>query len=188
MTLQETKLEQVKKSCHITNNVVKVIKIILTVGALLALIGAGVLGMYRNRIDAGIAEAIAADKAEFFTNGEFGDFGLITIDLDVQELVDQGQYALVMICYCAYAAVMCGLVCIIFSIIGKVFAIIETSNTPFSTEVLGKLRKSFIALVIWCLLISDSLGATAIFAMALWCIYCILDYGTTLQTEVDETL
>jgi len=188
MTTQETKLEQVKKSCHIASNVAKAIKIILTVGAILCLVATAVIAMYRSQIDPKIAAAIAGGQGEFFTNGELGDFGIVSMDLDVEEYLVKGEYSIVIILYCAYAAIMCGITLIIFSIIGKVFSLIEKSATPFSEEVLVKLRRSFIALTVWCLLVTDSIGATAIMGLALWCVYCILDYGTTLQIEVDETL
>lgn len=182
MREQEMKLEKVKKSCQTAKSVTKVMQIILVVGCILCLVGAAIVFAMRDSVNA----AIAANEASVSFKNITAN-GIIGLDVDVADFIAEGMYAEVCMIYCIVGAVYTFFCSIIFRMISKVFVIIEQSETPFSDEVVKKLKKAFIVIVVVTGLFVG-VGTALLTALFLWCIYCILDYGITLQAEVDETL
>lgn len=188
MTNQEKKLEQVKKSTRVTMKVLHIIRVILIVGCILSTIAAVGVGISRPKLNNAITESIANGNGTFSYEEDFGNIGIFSVDFDAQRLIDQGDYAAVILFVCIYAAIVCAIVAVFITMIHKVFATLDSSETPFCPAVLTTLRRSFIILTILSVFMCNSLAITAILALTFWCIYTILDYGMTLQIEVDETL
>ena len=69
----------------------------------------------------------------------------------------------------------------------NIFKSLAQEETPFSENILKRLRNIFIIITV---LIAAYLGVglCIVGALLLWCIYSILEYGVALQTEVDELL
>ena len=86
-----------------------------------------------------------------------------------------------------FAAVMCGIAAVIWWLIEGIFKEIKESESPFTESILKKLRIVFIVVSIFAFLMSG-FWAGAITALLCWAVYCIIDYGYALQSEVDETL
>lgn len=81
--------------------------------------------------------------------------------------------------------------------IRKLLQCIEKNATPFQTEIVQQLRKIILWWIVVSVLplwkISDpypfiSIGCDLLFAIILYLLTLIFEYGISLQTEVDETL
>ncbi|MCR5373846.1 MAG: hypothetical protein K6E39_00565 [Lachnospiraceae bacterium] len=86
-----------------------------------------------------------------------------------------------------FAAGMCCVVAVIFWLVEGIFKKIKESDSPFTEEILKKLRIVFIVISILALL-TNGIWSGAIVGLLCWAVYCIIDYGYALQSEVDETL
>lgn len=190
MREEEMKLEKVKKSCNVTTKVSQVLETILIVGAILCFVGAACCFGFKDDINAGIAESIVmsedfANSLDFSNQTEFG--GLIRFGFDASDMLAEGNYGMVSAIYCLLGGVVCGMVAAVFDIIRRIFKTIKASETPFDEAVLKKIKVLFIVISVEILLMVG-LGVAAIVALICWSIYNILDYGFTLQKQIDETL
>lgn len=184
MNDQIMKLERVKKSCHTAKVITRALYILTRIAAILCVGGAALVYFFRDKIDA----AIAAGEGSFNpTMNNLSAGGLFRLSLDVQKLFEQGNYTEGLITTLVFAGVMCLFTAIIFRMICRVFIEIEKSESPFAHASIFRLKKAFITLVILTGLFVD-VGNALLLALFLWCVYCILDYGAALQTEIDETL
>lgn len=189
MNEQAKKLEQVKKSCGVAKKVTSVFTNIFRVCAILCIVGCAIMFAYKDKVNSGVAASIEAGKGEinFDRDLEIGGIVSFSMKADVEQLMAEGEYAYIFMMYMAYGAAVLIVLMILFMAFKRIFVIIEESDTPFAKEVLDKLKKAFIFTVVMLALL-DGPGSALIAALILWCIYCILDYGAALQTEVDETL
>ena len=188
MREEELKLEKVKKSCNITAKVSQVLEVIMIVGAILCVVGAACCFGFRNEINSTITSSV--DMSEnFMTSFENASDigGLITFSFNPESMMSAGEYGQVAAIYCIFGGVICAMVAAVFDVIRRIFKIIKTSETPFTEAVLKKIRVLFIIISVEILLMVG-LGDAAIVALICWSIYNILDYGFTLQKQVDETL
>jgi len=198
MREQEQKLANVKKSCDVVRKTCKVFGIILIVATVLAIAGAILLMAQKNEINSNLIFDQATRQINIMgdTTGNFMaledvDFdvetGIFSFNYDGLKLINQGKFAELFALYCAAAAGVCALMAGIFITIQKTFEFIKNSDTPFDGKVLARLKAVFVAMTIVALLLSG-VGAAIMSGIIFWSIYCVLDYGYVLQTEVDETL
>lgn len=186
MSNQNNKLEQVKRSCAITQKVLTVVKVIFIVASIFFIIGTTSCFVARDYLNDKVSDAVESGKMNVeAANFELG--GVLTFYANADESFAAGKYAEVFAGYCIIGLVITVVLAGIITQFAKIFAIIEKSETPFCEEVLNKLKRVFIVLVVFIGLFS-SIGNAFFLGLFLWCVYTILDYGITLQTEVDETL
>lgn len=192
MREEAIKLEKVRKSCNITEKVAMVLEIILLVATILCIIGGALCFGFRGQIDQGIAEVVAAgEHAEVdssfqaLNNLEIGGFLKFTIHMD--ELLANKEYGTIMVTICGFAAVVCGMVALIFDLIRRIFKAIRISETPFDRAVIAKVKVMFIIICVELLLMSG-LGNAVLAGLIFWSITNILEYGFTIQQQIDETL
>jgi len=186
MTNQTVKLTKVKKSCATAKKVLKVLKILLMVGIICSMVGAVICFALHDKIDSAMAQAVAAGTVTI----DYEDFnigGIIRMEGEAQQAIEAGYYAYVFGACCIAGAIVTAFSKLIVNKFYQIFEIIETSETPFSEDVTGKLRKVFIVLVVLVALFVDP-GVALFMGLAFWCVYTIMDYGIALQQEVDETL
>lgn len=182
MREQEIKLQKVKKSCSTARKITKGITILLLAAAIIC-VGAAI-GSYVFRDT--INPVLAANQHNLvFENMNIG--GLVDFDAYVVEMAQNGSYVEALITVCVYGGINCLFLAFVFGSISKVFKSMEISESPFSEDVLKKLKRSFIVLAILTGLVVG-VGTGLLLALFLWCIYCILEYGAALQVEVDETI
>ena len=188
MREEELKLEKVKKSCNITAKVSQVLEVILIVGAILCVVGAACCFGFKDEINSTISSSVDMSEnfmTSFENSSDIG--GLITFSFNPERMMSAGEYGQVAAIYCIFGGVICAMVAAVFDVIRRIFKIIKTSETPFTEAVLKKIRVLFIIISVEILLMVG-LGDAAIVALICWSIYNILDYGFTLQKQVDETL
>lgn len=187
MNKQEMKLEKVRKSCSTAQKVITVLRNIMLASIVVCLVGAVLCQCFAKTINAEMPVAIAGGRVSLEeTNIDIFD-GMINFDVEMQELINEGHYALVFTAYCIAGAVALAAAVVIFNQFIKIFKAILASETPFSEEVLGKLKSAFIVTVVLVALITG-LGEAVFMGLTFWCIYTLIDYGAVLQMEVDETL
>lgn len=187
MTEQEKKLEKVKKSCATTKKVIDAVRMILLVGMIACIVGGILCIVFRDKIDHELSARVERGNVKFSVETLSMGGGLLNLDISTREITEEGNYALVSTIYCFCGAVILVVFSVIFGMLSKIFESIETSESPFAKELLQKLRRVFIIFTIvtvWFV----SVGFAVILGLSFWCIYGIMDYGITLQTEVDETL
>lgn len=182
MREQDLKLAKVKKSCKTAKTVCNVFKIIVLVGAIVCIVGAVVCFCLRDTINATIvSEAANVTFSNIETNGIF------QLSFDPHRFVENGLFAQLITVYCSIGAISCFFVAFIFSKIRKIFLMIEKSESPFTENIMKELKKTFIMISVLTALFMG-IGSVVIMALVFWCIYCIMDYGTAIQIEIDETL
>lgn len=83
-----------------------------------------------------------------------------------------------------------GIILICFAVVshflGKVFAEIKESYTPFRPEIVRNLKVVFVLVTV--LTLRSSLLIGAIVGFSFWCMFQIFEYGCELQKQSDETL
>ncbi len=197
MREQEQKLANVKKSCDVVRKVSKVFSVAIIVVAVLTLISGIALMATKDEINSNLVFDqvtrqinIVGDTAGFVTMDEVAvdvETGLFSFNFDGMKFITQGKFAELFALYCITATVICVCMAGIFITIQKTFEFIKNSETPFDEKVLKRLKAVFVAMTIVLGLLSG-LGTAIVSGVIFWSVYCILDYGYVLQTEVDETL
>lgn len=192
MREEELKLEKIKKSCNITAKVAFALEIILIVATVLCVVGGSICFAFSSQIDQGFAVAMSqADKEEmvgsFASVDETSFGGLLQFTFNTDNLIENGEYGKVSGTYCFVGAAICAMVAVAFDMLRRIFKTIKTSETPFEEEVLKKLKVMFIVITVEILLMSG-VGEALILGLICWSVYNIMDYGFTLQKEIDETL
>lgn len=190
MREEALKLEKVKKSCKTTAKVAQVLEIIVIVAFALCIVGAVICFCTRNEIDNGMTQRMAQTGdgmgyASFDTDTQIG--GLLSFTVDSEKLVEAGEYGLLSAVYCLMGAIVCAVAAVIFDLIRRIFKLIMASETPFDEGVLKKIKVLFIIICV-AILFTSGLGEAVLAALILRSIYNILDYGFTLQKQVDETI
>ena len=189
MREQEQKLANVKKS--------KIFGIIMIVVAVIMIVGGIVLLATKNQINSNLVFDSVAGQINIV--GDASDFislddvtidietGFFSFDYDGMGLIREGKFGELFALYCFTGALVCGVMAGIFITIQKTFEFIKNSETPFDEKILKRLKAVFVAMTIVFALLSG-IGTAIISGVIFWSIYCIIDYGYVLQTEVDETL
>lgn len=184
MSQQEIKLEKVKKSCGVAKKITKVIYKLCRVAAILLTVAAILVGCNGDKV----TEVIENSGGSMTFNQSVIEVGgLMKFGINVQEYADSGRYVDAMIIVLIASIVLCVFTSVIFKLLHRVFVSIEESESPFSSEGMHTMKRSFIMICVLTMLCID-VGTALTLALFLWCIYCILDYGAALQNEVDETL
>ena len=186
MSKQEEKIAKIKKSCKTTKTVINVVKVILIVAFILCVTGGILCFALKDKINPAIVEGMANGTVTFKVS-DFETNGIIHLEVMIDKAVAEGAYAEVFGVFCIVGAIAIVVLLFFFAQFAKIFDIIQASETPFSKEVLSKLKKAFIVFVVMMALLIDP-GVAIFVGLSFWCVYNIMDYGTVLQTEVDETL
>lgn len=97
------------------------------------------------------------------------------------------KFSMVYGTYCTGVGILIGLLAVVMSLLASTFAFIEKADTPFDKKVQKKVLISMIVLSVT-LFFTAGTGFAVICGLLTWAVYTILDYGLTLQTQVDETL
>ena len=192
MNEQELKLEKIKKSCNVTATVTKVLESIMVALAMICLSSAILCFAIRGQIDAGVAEYAnrigTNDFVEAFSSINSSSIGgVVSFTLDASGLLEEGAYGAVCALYSLVGAFICAMVVALFDVIRRVFKTLKTSETPFDDEVIKKIKRLFIVVTVE-VLIMFGVGTAVLTGLVCWSIYNILDYGFTLQKQIDETL
>ena len=178
--VNNAKISKIKKAAGVTATVLKVIKIIVCVGAIISFIAGLCCFTQMGKTD--IWDKLAEHNIYPPVNYEnYHADGFAFIDaFDIENPI------LYVALNCMAAAVCCVIAMIFINIVRRTFVRIETSDTPFTPECLKDIRIS--AILVTILVAMESIGNAAIVALTFWCVYCIFDYGIELQKDVDETL
>ena len=185
--MKNTKIEAIRKSASVTARVLNVIRIILTVGAIIALVS-GIICLCAHNADAGsvlyengsvriLPPVSAEDAARAEAQGDGFDF------------INQLHIGNVMIwagLNCIVAAALIAIVTVVIVLIRKMFIELKDSETPFTENAQKRLKLTGILVTI--AVFMESVGIAAIVALSFWCLYCIFGYGVELQKNEDETL
>lgn len=192
MREETLKLAKVKKSCKATETVSKVLEIILIVATCICVAGAIICFCLNKDINESVAQMSTQAEMQEFLNitkslDDASIGGSLKFTVHMDQLIAEGQYGLVTGILCLFGAVICGMTALVFGMIRRTFKIILTSETPFCQEVLKGIKLMSIILCIELLLMSG-IGTAVLAALIFWSIYNILDYGFTIQQQIDETL
>ena len=186
--MKNTKIEAIRKSASVTAKVLNVIRIILTVGAVIALVSGIVCLCAQNKVDAG---------SVLYDNGSIRILPPVSADIATQAAADGEGFDFinrlnienVMVwagLNCIVAAAFIAIVTVVIVLIRKMFLELKDSETPFTESVQKRLKLTGILVTI--AVFMESVGIAAIVALSFWCLYCIFGYGVELQKNEDETL
>ncbi len=182
MSTQEIKLAKVKKSCKAAKIITRIMTIIAAIATVLCLAGCAIVSVMGDKIN----EAIMLGQGSFsVTNPEIN--GLLSFSINLESMVQAGEYAKATIIVCVFGALVCLCLTIISAIINRTFVKLERCETPFAAEVMKSLKAMFIVLTA-AVVVCVGLGDGLIIGVCLWCVYTIMDYGCALQEEVDDTV
>lgn len=176
------KMDKVKKSCETAKKVVGVLRGIVIAALILCVVGAVICFALNSKID----QSIIANSDNVTLDSNLSIMGIET-NLDAEELVEKGLYGVYAGACCLLGAMACLFIVLVFNSINKILVEIIDEGTPFSEEVVKRLKVSFIFMVIM-VTFSMGLGYGLFIGMFFWCIYNIFQYGCELQNQADETL
>lgn len=181
---QLKKLENMKKRIGIAKVIINIFRVLLVVFFLLC--SAIVIMSYviPDELNAGMiasGESMENIGDVTLSNG----FAQIAFRPDVAKYESEGRYAEIVRAYGFISMALVAGVLFMFSMIHKMLTIVIENDSPFHPMVLKKLRNLLIAFVIICLL-TMKISIGIIVAVVSWTIYCIMDYGTLLQQDVDD--
>ena len=181
------KLEKIKKSCKISKNLSKMIACLLTVGFVCAIAGIIVIGVIgHDNINSELKKSIESGDSTFNVD-DIDINGMVQLNVKLNEMAEQGEYAEALTIICAFIAVVTAAIAIVFWMLVTIFKMIAESNTPFTVNVLNRLKTIFIMVTVIAVL-SSGLGMGVIVGCIGWSLYSIFDYGFVIQQEIDETL
>ena len=197
MREQEQKLANVKKSCDVVRKVSKIFGVILVVITIITVVAGIVMLATKNQINSNLVFDeigrhinVVGDTSDFISLEDVTidiETGLFSFDYDGMSLIKEGKFAELFALYCFMGAFVCAIMAGIFITIQTTFEFIKNSETPFDEKVLKRLKVVFVAMTIVLGALSG-IGTAVLCGVIFWSIYCIIDYGYVLQTEVDETL
>lgn len=191
------KLSRIKKSCHAGKIVSNILSIVAIVGCVAAIIGSVFIFAMGSKFDEEIMKAkesgvVTESSSEILTAKMFdinlGDPTSTHSDIKaIQDLIDAHPYSTVYGFYLAVAGVILVVVIVLMKMISGVFALIETSDTPFTDKVIK--RVTIVMIVSSAMLLMTNGAAFGGLGLIMtWAVRSILDYGKTLQIQSDETL
>ena len=185
MNEQNNKLEVMKNRCCTSAKVVGILRIFGIIGMIGSLVGAIMCLAQREVVNAQIAEQVASGTLKVDSLNLGGPN--LSLVIDYATAFQEGDYAGPMIISCIVSVVICAAVTVLLTIFKKIFTDLSMEETPFSDSVMGRLKTSFIIMVV-ILALFVGIGPAVVGGLFMWCVYSILDYGKVLQIEVDETL
>ena len=183
MNEQNNKLEKIKRSSNIAMRIATIGKIFMILAAVVTFAGGIVLSV------------LSMDSHKSGQLRQIVETGQLNIDIRVfgfdiaTDMVEGAPILEGLTLAIIFMFIMCVLF-ILFAVtlhfVAKVFQEIRDSDSPFRPAVLKNLRLPFILIVL--MSSQNSLIFGAVVGIALWCVYCIVDYGCELQRQSDETL
>lgn len=184
--MENKKLANIKKASGVTAKVVKVLEWIVGVSGIICIVVLLACAIFKTRINEAVApySPVNVNVSELTTKINIGFF---SFDVDFQKYYDAKDYAGITAIGCAIGAFFCAVATVFFEFLRNIFTTLKESDTPFNEVMLRKIKISGIVLAVAAFLASG-VGACAIVALVVWCIYCVFDYGCSLQKESDETL
>lgn len=185
MNEQSKKLETIRNRCRTSSKILAVLQIMTIVGAVLALIGAIVCFTQKSMLNEHLSKAVESGLMRIESLKMGGEH--IYFLMDFEKNLAAGEYALLMAFSCLAGVILCVIVAFALGLFQNIFKNLSTETTPFSDKILGKLKVSFIVLIV-ALFTFAGIGPAVLGALLMWCIYSILEYGKALQSEVDEIL
>lgn len=193
----EVKLANVKKSCNTARKIANVLGVLMAVIAVVALVGGVLIFAYRDDINKNAVIENVNGKTVAHICGDNGTelFELDNLGLQIAlgsvsftgVFANKGMVAEGICVGCFIIAAVLAVISGIFILIMNVFKVVENSDSPFSEEVMKKLKTAFIIITVFTVF-SVGIGPAALAGVVFWSVYCILDFGYVLQKESDETL
>lgn len=181
------KLTRVKKSCRIGRTACNVLKIICLIGAIGALVGFVMVMVARGQVNTDGYSSLIEDEDPEVATWEISNDDLRSVGIFAELIPASADDLLKIALVSLFSAVTAGLAALLFHIFGQVFYAILNGESPFTEDILKKLKIDFI-LISLILLFSVGLGSAVVAAFLFWCLYNIFDYGCVLQRDADETL
>ena len=180
--MNNKKIENIKKSAKTASQVTKVFSRICLAGAILALVSVIIVICLSKQIN----EAFTYVDGHWVAN-QAGYEQLVTMQgFSFVEGFDIKNFALNVIANAFCATIVAGVAFVTLNLLSKAFAAIKESDTPFTEEILGKVR---IAAILSTILVAlSSIGMAVVVGLSFWCVYSIFNYGIELQKNEDETL
>lgn len=182
MNNENIKLQKIRKAGSATAKVLKAIKWVCIVCAVLCFVAAIVVGIKKDAVNQSIEQQIAEGKEEV-TIDAFITIGTMKVDNPLNKIDD---YAVQSIAIASVAGTVLILAAVAFEFLRRIFVTLSESGSPFTKEMLKKLR--IVGIIVPIIILSESLVGAAIAALTFWCLYTVFDYGCVLQQSSDETL
>ncbi len=181
--MKNSKIEAIRKSATITAMVLNIIRIILTVCAIIALIS-GIICLCAQNVANG---SVIYDNGSFRILSPVGEEAMINGDgFDFINSLHIENFMIWAALNCFVAAALVAVVTVVIVLIRRMFIEIRDSETPFTESVQRRLKLTGILVTI--VVFMESFGMAAIVALSFWCLYSIFGYGMELQKNEDETL
>lgn len=188
MSEQNEKLAKVRNSIKSVAKVIQVLSIIARVCIIISIVAVVALAAYKDRLNPLLLEAHQNQELTIETEGEF-HFGILSVDADFEQMIAEGEYVLPMIFVLSAVAGVLLINLLIMVQMRKCFKVIEESESPFSRNILQYFRRIFLLAAVMVFLCTDGEVISTITIIAIFvCIYKMIDYGITLQEEINETL
>ena len=203
MNEETIKLENVKKSCKVAMICARIIYIMMTVGAVLALVGGILMIANRDRIDAQLKEQ--EGNPSFSVDLSVGGWKLASIDEgDVPMIEGTGMtssvpalqhffeengnsYSMMIGVYAICISVICLVLAVLVWLVSTVFDVILEEGNPFADRVPKRILIAMVSVTV-VLGLSSGIGTAVVLGLLTWAVYTIVDYGRLLRTQSDETL
>ena len=189
MNKETQKLEVIKKRCKVTATAVKVIEIVLIVFTVLILALSVTCFVMKDSINSGIEASNEMGMAYLldFSDFSIGEGGLFSFRFDPAKYAEAGDYGTASGLVLILAAGICVITIVVAAIFRRMFTSIIKSESPFSEDVLKKMKTAFVIIslsIIFFISLIWGLVAAGLF----WSLIAIFEYGVEIQTQVDETL
>lgn len=184
--MENNKIANIKKASKATETVLKIFESLCGAVAIICLVVVIVIACNKAKIN---SEAVSNNiSIENFSFAEKMEFGIFSFDTHyVERYLAEGNLAgLAMFCL-GFGALACVLATAFFECVRIIFAALQKSDTPFTKDILRKI-KIYGIIIAAGLLAVGQLGMCLVVVLAGWSLYCVFDYGCELQKESDETL
>lgn len=185
MNEQNEKLESIKKRCSIAGKIVKVMRTITLIAAVLALISGFIILGSADSINPELVKQVESGRMTIETTIRFQ--GIFKLFIPLNDYFAPDDYAHPFGITIIVVGIVLILIAFILNSVIRIFTILKEENNPFSDKCMMQLKKSFIVIAITFFLTS-SIGAGLVVTLILFCFYSIFEYGAVIQTEIDETL
>lgn len=193
---ENEKLEKIKKSCNTGEKVTNVIFVIAVACSVICLIMITLIAMKTGEFEAWVQKGI--DSGYIKTESSVGSVSTFNISIinpntihsdvkAIRDVLETRPYSLIFIIYCSVGCFILIVLAVMMKLIGSVFRIIREEDNPYTDKAI---RRIVTVMIVASLVMFFSPG-TVYGIMGLittWVVYTILDYGKTLQIQVDETL
>lgn len=182
------KLERVKKACKISKILCTILAWIVTVAFVCAVIGMIIFGVIdHSKVNSAVKEAMESNDVVDFDVDDINIDGMLRLNVYLNEMAEQENYAAVIIVAFAYGATISATLAVILWMLVSIFKIIAISDTPFTANIRNRLKAIFIIVTVIAAF-ANGLGTGIIIGCIGWGLYTIFDYGFAIQQEIDETL